>query len=157
IGMSREPRRFVSCFAALLGAAGVIMICQASWAQQTPTRGTLPPPGKTPLPQPGKTAFPPPGKTALPQPGKAGAPPAAKSTPPVATPNDDLNTLLRLLSQDVRVGLVEYARPIDPLWIKDVRRLESSANPAVAKAARALEEPLKMREQSLELLETTKA
>jgi hypothetical protein len=71
--------------------------------------------------------------------------------------DDDLNLLLRLLSQNIRIGLVEIARPIDPLWIKDIRKLQSSRNPAVAKTARAVEDSVKGREDALKLLETTEA
>src|SRR5258708_35707674 len=71
----------------------------------------------------------------------------ATQGPAAAAPGDDLNLLLRLLSQDVRLGTLEYARPIDPLWIKDIRGLQSSSNAAVATTASAVEGAAKMREE----------
>ncbi|MBI3861078.1 MAG: hypothetical protein HY290_04200 [Planctomycetia bacterium] len=72
-------------------------------------------------------------------------------------PGDDLNLLLRLLSQDIRVGKFELARPIDPLWLKDIRGLQSSPVAAVAETARAVEESAKMREAALKVLEEANA
>lgn len=74
-----------------------------------------------------------------------------------AEPNDDLNLLLRLLSQDVCLGRVVIARPIDPLWIKDIRSLQSSPNAAVAETARAVETTAVMRREALRILETAEA
>lgn len=74
-----------------------------------------------------------------------------------AAADDDLNLLLRLLSQDVRLGTTEYARPIDPLWIKDVRGLQSSSHATVAATANAVEESVKMREEALKILDSVQA
>src|SRR3954452_15252177 len=82
---------------------------------------------------------------------------AAEPKPGSAVQGDELNLLLRLLGQNIRVGLVEVGRPVDPLWIKDVRKLQSSANPAVAKTARAAEASIKKREEALKAIETTEA
>lgn len=71
--------------------------------------------------------------------------------------DNDLDLLLRLLSQDIRVGTIEYARPIDPLWIKDVRQLQSSRIAAVAKTANAVQETVKLREEALKILDKVKA
>jgi hypothetical protein len=71
--------------------------------------------------------------------------------------HDDLNLLLRLLSQDVRIGQVQFARPIDPLWIKDIRELQSSSSAVVAETARAVEDSAKTREEALKVLETAEA
>lgn len=79
------------------------------------------------------------------------------AAPGVAAADDDLNLLLRLLSQDVRLGTLELARPIDPLWIKDLRGLQSSSNAAVAETAGAVEESAKMREEALKILADVEA
>jgi hypothetical protein len=82
---------------------------------------------------------------------------ASSLAAPAKAREDEIDALLRLLGQNVRIGLVEVGRPIDPVWLKDLRKLQSSAKPAVAKTARAAEDSAKQREDALKVLQSAEA
>ncbi len=54
------------------------------------------------------------------------------------------------------MGEISIGRPLDPQWLEDVHRLESSANPAVKKAITAIGQSIKWRQDVVKMLEDTK-